>query len=271
MASRGQRNILTMIVSQFQIRNTTNSPRSTFYELLLTNLGDKSYQFTLVFSTETSFFQNKAAVTVTTGHSYTHKALTVLGNDRYGINTPFSVAPQDTARIRLTPFDVVDFATATDYMDSFGHVELLIPLKWTFGDKKVSQGSDQVDILLHAYTMEWTTGEPVRNAAPITLASGQAANKILPQQVFTWNADVYESSRILEYLRASSAADDFMADESKALAGLLYLLDTAPENAESIELINRLLREVELPYELHRRQAAWAGTAPVPLNADSRS
>lgn len=243
-----------MIVSQFQIRNTPSSQTSTFYELLLTNLGDKPYSFNFLVHTDTSNLQNKATVLVDQASYAAQKPLQSQGNGRYQINTTFNVGAGRTARIRLRPFDTVNFGPSSNSLDAIGHVELTIPLAWTWGGSKVSQGSEPVDVLLHAYTINWQSGSPPNDATPIALASGQAVNQILPKQKFNWNSSVFESSEMVEYLRENNElVNGLVSDERNALAALVYLLDMTRGNKEQLAAVNRLLDDIDLPYAIESR------------------
>lgn len=242
-----------MIVSQFQIRNQPTTQVKTYYELLVTNLGAKAYSFSLAATTETGQFHNTAAVMVSMSSSISIKTLLPDGNKRYRTKSEFIIYPNATARVRLHPYDAANFADSPNPMESFGHIELSIPLIWQGSGEKQPQGKEPVPLLLHSYTFDWNQATGLRDYAPVTLAAGRAEQQLKPEQIFFFNTSVYNKNAVMSYIQDNLAeVNEYVVDDRLPLAGLLYLLEGARGRPEQAELINRLLADVESPFRLAR-------------------
>ena len=243
-----------MIISQFQIRNQSISQVKTYYDLLVTNLGSKSYFFSLAATTETGQFQNKAAVMVWMSSTTSFKTLVPDGNKRYRTKSEFVIYPNATARVRLMPYDAAGDNDLPALMESIGHVELSIPLIWQGSGEKEPQGKDPVPLLLHAYTVDWNQATGLRDYAPVTLAAGRAEQQLKPEQVFFFDSAAYTKNAVMSYIQDNLAeVNEYVIDDRLPLAGLLYLLDGARGRPEQAELINRLLADMDSPFRLAQR------------------
>ena len=241
-----------MIVSHFQIRNSPTFNRQTYYELLITNLEKDAYSFRLHFTTGVWQFHQRSYLSVNQPSSSSIIGLQPMGGDRYRSKNELGLSAGETARVRLYPFNVPAFEQSTDFIDAFGHVELTIPLVWSWGGgEKTSQGNAPVRVLLHAYTIDWIPGSGYDDPAPVTLSSGQAENEIKPDQEGQFVAGAFSHAELMSFLESSGdEIRGFVEDERLPLAGLLYLLDAGRARPERIALINRLLADVELPYRI---------------------
>lgn len=97
-------------------------------------------------------------------------------------------------------------------------------------------------------------GEVRRDYFPITVSSGQAENEIMPDSVFAFEKNAFEIDHLLQYINFNQETiNEHRADEREAVAAMLCVLTTTTEQEEKLDRLNRLLADVELPFEVNRR------------------
>lgn len=177
-----------MIVSQFDIERERAALTTTTYELLITNLDVKGYEFGLHLHTYHPGLNEMAEVDIEGDSSSEAIQLALVSQHVYTANSKFTIQPQETILVRVVPTDIQGSGPRSVFERAKGFVELNIPILGRDSNgNAIIQGDKQVSLLLYATKIKFDNsdnGLGAMDTTPIDMYSGKAHHEVLPDQGF---------------------------------------------------------------------------------------